>query len=186
MRESDPFAFSYQELDDANMAALERLMSDFGLHHRSQANAAPAGYSPKTGELVSAKFSEDNTWYRARVKRASGIKKEAHVYFIDYGNEETMPFSRIRPLDAKFKNISGQAKEARLSFVKLPPRDTEYGGEAWRRFGDLTIGRKLVANVDQREGNLAHLRLIDPSDPNSAADPLACLNADLVREGESC
>jgi staphylococcal nuclease domain-containing protein 1 len=26
--------------------------------------------------------------------------------------------------------------------------------------------------------------LIDPTDPNAAADPLACLNADLVREGE--
>ncbi|BEI99776.1 hypothetical protein CcaverHIS631_0408190 [Cutaneotrichosporon cavernicola] len=183
VRESDPFTFSYQELDETNMAALERLMSDFGLHHRNQSNAAPAGWTPKTGELVSAKFSEDNTWYRARVKRASGMKKEAHVYFIDYGNEETMPFSRIRPLDQKFKNLPGQAKEARLSFVKLPPRDSEYGGEAWRRFGDLTIGRKLVANVDQREGNLVHLRLIDPTDPNSAEDPLACVNADLVREG---
>lgn len=49
----------------------------------------------------------------------------------------------------------------------------------------LLQGRKLVANVDQREGNLLHLRLIDPSDPNAADDPLACLNADLVREGES-
>lgn len=44
-------------------------------------------------------------------------------------------------------------------------------------------GRKLVANIDQREGNLLHVRLIDPSDPNAADDPLACLNADLVREG---
>jgi hypothetical protein len=42
-----------------------------------------------------------------------------------------------------------------------------------------------VANVDQREGNLLHLRLIDPSDPNAADDPMACLNADLVREGMS-
>lgn len=45
-------------------------------------------------------------------------------------------------------------------------------------------GRKLVANVDHREGNLLHLRLIDPTDPNAADDPLACLNADLVREGK--
>jgi staphylococcal nuclease domain-containing protein 1 len=28
-----------------------------------------------------------------------------------------------------------------------------------------------------------HLRLIDPADPTSAADPLACINADLLREG---
>ncbi len=44
-------------------------------------------------------------------------------------------------------------------------------------------GRKLVANIDQREGILLHLRLIDPSDPNARTIPLACLNADLVREG---
>jgi staphylococcal nuclease domain-containing protein 1 len=42
----------------------------------------------------------------------------------------------------------------------------------------------LIANIDQKEGNILHLRLIDPTDPNAADDPLACLNADLVREGE--
>jgi hypothetical protein len=42
--------------------------------------------------------------YRAKVKKASALKKEALLYFIDYGNEETLSFSRIRPLD----------KEARL------------------------------------------------------------------------
>lgn len=46
-------------------------------------------------------------------------------------------------------------------------------------------GHRLIANVDQREGQLLHLRLIDPQDPNSATDPMACLNADLVREGEA-
>ena len=89
-------------------------MSDFALHHRQQTANAPAGFSPKTGDLVSAKFSEDDQWYRAKVRKASAIKKEAVLYFIDYGNEETLPFSRIRPLDAKFKSMAGQAKEARL------------------------------------------------------------------------
>ena len=52
--------------------------------------------------------------YRAKVKKASALKKEAVLHFIDYGNEETLPFSRIRPLDAKFQSLAGQAKEARL------------------------------------------------------------------------
>ncbi|KAK8869858.1 hypothetical protein IAR55_000426 [Kwoniella newhampshirensis] len=182
-KEAEPFGFSVQVLDRDSVASLEKLMSDFSLHHRQATASSPAGFSPKTGDLVSAKFSEDNQWYRAKVKRSSAIKKEAMLYFIDYGNEETMPFSRIRPLDSKFKSLSGQAKEARLSFVKLVPRSSEYGPEALRRFAQLTEGRKLVANTDQKEGNLLHLRLIDPSDPNAADDPLACLNADLVREG---
>ncbi|RSH91298.1 hypothetical protein EHS25_009597 [Saitozyma podzolica] len=183
VRDSDPFGFSVQVLDDKNVAELTKLMSDFSLHHRSAAASAPSTFSPKSGELVSAKFTEDNQWYRAKVKKSSALKKEALLQFIDYGNEETLPFSRIRPLDAKFKSLPGQARDARLSFVKLVPRSSEYGPEAWRRFSALAEGRKLVANVDQREGNLLHLRLIDPSDPNAADDPLACLNADLVREG---
>ncbi|WVR05260.1 hypothetical protein IAU60_002272 [Kwoniella sp. DSM 27419] len=183
VKDTDPFGFSVQILEQDSVASLEKLMRDFSLHHRQAASAAPAGFTPRTGDLVSAKFSEDNQWYRAKVKRASAIKKEAVLFFIDYGNEETMPFSRIRPLDSKFKSLPGQAKEARLSFIKLVPRSSEYGPEAIRRFNYLTEGRKLVANTDQKEGNLLHLRLIDPSDPNAADDPLACLNADLIREG---
>jgi hypothetical protein len=38
-------------------------MSDFALHHRQAASAAPQDFSPKTGDLISAKFSEDNQWY---------------------------------------------------------------------------------------------------------------------------
>ena len=103
-------------------------MSDFSLHHRQASANAPSSFSPKTGDLVSAKFTEDNQWwdplgrvwlqadlrYRAKVKRASALKKEAVLQFIDYGNEEILPFSRIRPLDAKFKALPGAAREARL------------------------------------------------------------------------
>jgi staphylococcal nuclease domain-containing protein 1 len=118
-RSSNPTASPFSpaseiHTDLIDVAALEKLMSDFSLHHRAAASAAPASFSPRTGDLVSAKFTEDNQWYRARVKRASGIKKEAHLQFIDYGNEETLPFSRIRPLDPKFKSLEGQAKDARL------------------------------------------------------------------------
>ncbi|TYJ56577.1 hypothetical protein B9479_002669 [Cryptococcus floricola] len=183
VKDTEPFTFSVQVLEPASVASLTKLMSDFGLHHKQSSSASPAGFSPKAGELISAKFSEDNQWYRARVKRASAIKKEAQVVLIDYGNEETLPFSQLRPLDSKFKNLPGQAQEARLSFVKLAAKSSEYGPEARRRFEDLTGGLKLIANIDQREGNLLHLRLIDPADPQIKEDPLACVNADLIRDG---
>jgi staphylococcal nuclease domain-containing protein 1 len=51
------------------------------------------------------------------------------------------------------------------------------------RFRELCEGRKLVANVDHREGALLHLRLIDPENPDAANDPNACINVDLVAEG---
>lgn len=71
------------------------------------------------------------------------------------------------------------------SFIKLPAPDSEYHPEAVDRFRALCEGRKLIANIDQREGNLLHLRLIDPTDPQSAEHPLACINADLLRDGKS-
>jgi staphylococcal nuclease domain-containing protein 1 len=44
------------------------------------------------------------------------MKKEAEVTFIDYGNQENVTFSDIRPLDARFSSLPGQAHEARLRF----------------------------------------------------------------------
>lgn len=86
-------------------------MREFSLHHKTV--APTAGFVPKSGDLVSAKFS-DGQWYRAKVRRASPIKKEAEVTFIDYGNQDTVPFSSIRPLDARFRSLPGQAHDARL------------------------------------------------------------------------
>ncbi len=60
---------------------------------------------------------------------------------------------------------------------------SEYYDEAIGRFKSLCEGRKLIANVDYKEGgSLLHLRLIDPADPASAKGE-ASINADLVREG---
>jgi staphylococcal nuclease domain-containing protein 1 len=69
------------------------------------------------------------------------------------------------------------------SFVQLLPPDSEYHAEAVDRFRQLCEGRKLIANVDHKEGHLLHLRLIDPAEPAAKDDPFACLNVDLVRDG---
>ena len=98
----------------SGIASLEKLMRDFSLHHNSTQQHVPI--IPKSGDLVSAKFS-DGQWYRAKVRRASPIKKEAEVTFIDYGNQDTIPFSSIRPLDPKFRALPGQAHDARLRSV---------------------------------------------------------------------
>lgn len=68
------------------------------------------------------------------------------------------------------------------SFVKLVAPTSEYYDESINRFRFLCEGRKLVANVDFKEGSLLHLRLIDPADPASA-NGVTSINVDLVREG---
>jgi staphylococcal nuclease domain-containing protein 1 len=58
-------------------------MGDLTLFNDENANAGPAGFVPRSGELVSAKFSADDAWYRAKVKRSHPGKKEAEVLYID-------------------------------------------------------------------------------------------------------
>ena len=90
-------------------------MKEFSLHHKT-AGPSPAGFSPRPGDLVSAKFS-DGQWYRAKVKKSSAVKKEAQLTFIDYGNQDTIGFKDIRPLEQKFRSLPGQAHEARMRLV---------------------------------------------------------------------
>jgi staphylococcal nuclease domain-containing protein 1 len=92
-------------------------MRDFSVHYKG--TRPPPGFVPKAGELVSAKFS-DGAWYRAKIRRASPVKREAEVAFIDYGNQDTIGFQDIRPLDAKFRALPGQAHDARLRCAALP------------------------------------------------------------------
>ncbi|PSR73928.1 hypothetical protein PHLCEN_2v10286, partial [Hermanssonia centrifuga] len=169
--------FSIQILNTEGIASLDKLMREFSLHHKTVAPAPPS--APKSGDLVSAKFS-DGQWYRARVRRASPIKKEAEVTFIDYGNQDTVGFSSIRPLDPRFRSLPGQAHDARLSFIKLVGPESEYHAEAVDRFRQLCEGRKLISNTDSKEGSLLHLRLMDADEHKEL---LSSVNVDLLREG---
>lgn len=93
-------------------------MKEFASYHKTAA-PAPASFAPRSGDLVSAKFSDDGQWYRAKVRKSSAVKKEAQVTFIDYGNQDTVAFKDIRPLEQQFRSLPGQAHEARMRLVTL-------------------------------------------------------------------
>jgi len=82
--ETVPFSFSVQVLEDGGIPALEKLMGDLTIFHQDDAQApVPGNFVPRSGDLVSAKFSVDNAWYRAKVRRSNPAKKEAEVVYID-------------------------------------------------------------------------------------------------------
>lgn len=51
------------------------------------------------------------------MRRCSHVLKTAEVVFIDYGNNETVSYGEIRPLDNKFKTMPPQAIPAKLRCV---------------------------------------------------------------------
>ena len=98
------------------IASLAQLMRDFSAHYKTTPSP---GFAPKAGNLVSAKFS-DGAWYWAKIRRVSPVKRKAEVTFIDYGNQDTIGFKDIRPLDSKFQKLPGQAHDARLRCAACP------------------------------------------------------------------
>jgi staphylococcal nuclease domain-containing protein 1 len=164
-------------------SALEQLMSAFRTFHLSPTNNKGLEGPPKVGEYVAAKFTEDNTFYRARVRHVNREAKEADVLYIDYGNSEKIPFSRLRPLiqpQFQISKLRAQAVDAVFSFLQFPTQP-DYASESVEMINHLTAGRQLVANVDwtSPEGIL-HVTLYDP---NSSDRMEASLNSEIVSEG---
>ena len=75
------------------------------------------------------------------------------------GNEETTAFSRMRPLDAAFKSLPGQAQEARLSFVQPAALSSDYGLEALDRFKQLSEVKKAFTPTPNYLFHLADVYL---------------------------
>ncbi|KAG0258901.1 hypothetical protein BG011_002987 [Mortierella polycephala] len=169
----------YVQIINQNIQGLEKMMSELGIHHK-QSSKAPENWKPRVNEIVSAKFTEDGEWYRAKVIRNVAESKSVEVIYVDYGNSETIPLSRVCPLPSQFSSLPQQAQEAVLSFVKVPELKDDYGVEASNRFRDMVSGRQLVGVVEQREHNVMHLTLYDPA---ISEDPDRSLNAELVRDG---
>ncbi|GAB5593132.1 hypothetical protein Unana1_08032 [Umbelopsis nana] len=166
----------YVQVLNEQARKLESLMAEFADHHKK--HTEPSVPKPRNGEVVSAKFTEDDSWYRAKVRKSSPAGVE--VIYVDYGNSETIPLSRIRALPPKFSTLPHQAQEATLSFVKAPNKDQDYGVEALEHLQRLAGGKQLVANVDSREGGVLSLTLYDPAISTSAD---ASINYDMIRDG---
>ena len=175
-------------------AALTELMSAFRSFHLNKANDASISVNnpPKAGDLVAARFTEDDEWYRARVRRNDREGKKSEVLYIDYGNSEIIPWARLRPLNqAQFstQKLRPQAVDAVLSFVQLPSAENnkDYLREAMAFITERTEGRQLVASVDhvlsEGSGGAAGTLSVMLFDPQISSKMDMSLNADIVSEG---
>lgn len=180
--------------------ALSSLMAAFAAYHASpSAVKTLPSIPPKTGDVVSARYSGDGQWYRARVRRNDRDAKKSDVFFVDYGNTETVAWNELRPLGdlAKFglAKLKPQAIDAALSFVQFST-SPEYIADAVAFLTEVAgDGRGLVAAIDSQEKDSGHsagggtgdlggtwwITLFDPEKSEDA--DTGSVNADLVAEG---
>lgn len=166
--------------------ALESMMSGFATFHLNPANSAGLPGPPKQGDYVSAKFSEDGQWYRARIRANDREAKKAEIVYVDYGNSEKQPWAKLRPLPSSqfgTEKLRPQAAEAALSLVQLPGA-ADYLADALRFLEQATAGRELVANVDDTDKGTGVLS-VTLYDRERCANESESLNAELVEHGHA-
>ena len=166
-------------------AALETLMSKFKSFHLNPSNNQGLPGPPKAGDYVAAKFTEDGQWYRARIRSNDRAAKEAEVVYVDYGNSEKIPWSRLRPLsqpDFTPSKLRPQAVDAVLSLLQFPT-NRDYLTDAINYITEVTANRELVANVDYTapEGTL-YITLFDPKNSAKLTDSI---NTEIIAEGHA-
>ncbi|KAK3096272.1 hypothetical protein FSP39_025170 [Pinctada imbricata] len=73
-------------------------------------------HTPAIDEIVFAKFSADNQWYRAKVVECIATEN-FHLTFIDYGNSDIVQSSCIRKMTTEFTALPAQSFQCKLSGV---------------------------------------------------------------------
>lgn len=84
----------YVQVLNEQARKLETLMAEFADHHKK--HTEPSVAKPRNGEVVSAKFTEDDSWYRAKVRKSSPAGVE--VIYVDYGNVSAECYGAEIPL----------------------------------------------------------------------------------------
>ena len=66
--------------------------------------------------------------------------EKLEVFYIDYGNQELVPYSAIRPIDPSVSSAPGLAQLCRLAYIKVPSLEEDFGPEAGEYLHTVTLG----------------------------------------------
>uniref|UniRef100_A0A2P2MH02 Ribonuclease n=2 Tax=Rhizophora mucronata TaxID=61149 RepID=A0A2P2MH02_RHIMU len=182
--------FYVQTVGDQKVAAIQQQLASLNLQEAPVIGA----FNPKKGDIVLAQFSVDNSWNRAMIVNAprgavESPKDKFEVFYIDYGNQEEVPYSRLRPLDPSVSSAPGLAQLGTLAYIKVPSLEEDCGPEAAEYLSAHTLNssKEFRAMVEERDasggkvkgqgtGPVLIVTLV-------AEDAEISINAALVQEG---
>lgn len=176
---TDPTDFKVQRLADKDR--LQVLMTDLNKYCRYTNSADSLVHHVEEGQLVCAQFLSDNNWYRARVTDkwpearpdvvptwSNGLAVE--VFYVDYGNKERLPLTRLRQLPKQFLQIPEMAVSCTLTDIVPPSLSTEWPDRSKKAFASLTGDRPMLMNIRKRVGCILHVDLRKPDDDEPTRD----------------
>ncbi|KDO20457.1 hypothetical protein SPRG_14329 [Saprolegnia parasitica CBS 223.65] len=154
--------FYIQNIGDRTLATLEQKMKMF----TDAVGTDGKTFEMKKGVLCAALFDDGQgpAWNRARIESLS--VRGVQVFFVDHGNTEFVPTTRLRPLDPALAQYPPQAKPCVLGFIKPFGDGAEYAEDAAHVFNDTAWGKTLTAILHGHDGNgrqMVTLQLQDKS-----------------------
>ena len=111
--------------------------------------------SPTTGQLCCALYTEDNSWYRAKILEVTDMN--ARVFFVDYGNQETVSMGTLKQLREKYTQLPCQAVQC--SLANVTPTDGNWSSAACDRFSKLYADKELQVQTMVRKGETHYVEL---------------------------
>ncbi|XP_038684487.1 ribonuclease TUDOR 1-like [Tripterygium wilfordii] len=146
--------FYAQTVGDQKVASIQKQLASLSLQELPVIGA----FNPKKGDIVLAQFSADNSWNRAMIVNAprgvvESSKDKFEVFYIDYGNQEVVPYSHLRPLDASVSSTPGLAQLCSLAYIKVPNLEDDHDTEAAQYLSDHTLnsGKEFRAKIEERD-----------------------------------
>uniref|UniRef100_A0A5F9D9Z0 Staphylococcal nuclease domain-containing protein n=1 Tax=Oryctolagus cuniculus TaxID=9986 RepID=A0A5F9D9Z0_RABIT len=169
---TDDLHFYVQDVETGTQ--LEKLMENM----RNDITSHPpveGSYAPRRGDFCIAKFV-DGEWYRARVEKVESPTK-VHVFYIDYGNREILPPSRLGTLPPAFSTraLPAQATEYAFAFIQVP-QDEDARTDAVDSVVRDIQNTQCLLNVEHLSAGCPHVTL-------QFADSKGDVGLGLVKEG---
>ncbi|XP_005402423.1 PREDICTED: staphylococcal nuclease domain-containing protein 1 [Chinchilla lanigera] len=169
---TDDLHFYVQDVETGTQ--LEKLMENM----RNDISSHPpveGSYAPRRGDSCIAKFV-DGEWYRARVEKVESPAK-VHVFYIDYGNREILPSTRLGTLPPAFSTrvLPAQATEYAFAFIQVP-QDEDARTDAVDSVVRDIQNTQCLLNVEHLSATCPHVTL-------QFADSKGDVGLGLVKEG---
>jgi hypothetical protein len=138
-----------------------------------------------------AQFSVDNFWYRAKVISFDKKNNLATVFFIDYGNTESLSIDRLRHLNGQFCHIKRLAVPLSLANIAPVSEDKVWQEAEIKEFKKLALNRPGEIYVKSNENWPIYfckltVKRKNPKNPRSTALTKIEVEEFLTKSLESC
>lgn len=154
---------------------LDKLVTEMTEYYSNEENRELHELKKVTDDsIVAAKFPYDNSWYRGRVcsfshNEENPQQSQVTVYYVDFGDTETIEMNTVCELRTDFLKLSFQAIECFLANISPESAQSE---EAADMFEELTYASKwksvmvrVVGYQQQGNATIPCVQIIDTNGP---------------------